>query len=144
MRKTGTRVLLGTIENATYNGPQNKIHLFDGSFRTGYRIVGFKVTPNIPGTSQEITAKLSTEPKSTVTAWDWSDIQEVAWAFWASDQATLSSNYSNIRDGNIIVEDLWVSAAGADGIINYEIELEKYSFPSADGALAQIRNLSQS
>ena len=139
----GYKTLTGQITNNTYNGSENRIHLFDGTFTTGYRIMDFKVAPNVPSTSQEITAKLSTNPKSTVTEWNWGDIEEVAWGFWASDQATLQSYYSNIREDSIIVEDLWISAGGADGTINYEITLQKLSISDNDGALNLIRNNSQ-
>jgi len=140
---SGLKTLTGQITNNSYNGSENRIMLFDGTFTTGYRILEFKVAANIPSAAQEITAKLSTNPKSTVTEWDWSDVEEVAWAFWASDQATLSADYSNIRDDTIVVEDLWISAGGADGSINYEILLEKVSISAHDGAINMIRNNSQ-
>ena len=145
MKRTpdGLKTLTGQITNNTYQGTENRIQLFDGSFNSGYRILEFKVTPNVPSAAQEITAKLSTNPKSTVTEWNWSDVEEVAWAFWASDQATLSADYSNLRDDSIIVEDLWISAGGADAQINYEITLEKYSISDYDGAINLIRNNSQ-
>ena len=139
----GLKTLTGQITNNSYNGSENRIQLFDGNFSTGYRILDFKVSPNVPSASQEITAKLSTTPKSTVTAWNWSDVEEVAWAFWASDQATLSADYSNIRDDSIIVEDLWISGGGADGSVNYEILLEKLSISDYDGAINMVRNNSQ-
>lgn len=139
----GIKTLTGQITNNSYDGSENRIQLFDGKFTTGYKILQFKVAPKIPSTAQEVTAKLSTNPKSTVTEWNWSDVEEVAWAFWASDQATLQSDYSNIRDDSIIVEDLWVSAGGADAEVNYEITLEKYSISDYDGAINLIRNNSQ-
>tara|TARA_Y100001938_G_scaffold137677_1_gene202198 strand:- start:48 stop:494 length:447 start_codon:yes stop_codon:yes gene_type:complete len=139
----GLKTLTGQITNNTYDGSENRIQLFDGLFTTGYKILSFKVTPNVPSAAQEITAKLSTEPKSTVTEWDWSDVEEVAWAYWASDQATLTSDYLNIRDDTMVIQDLWVSGGGADGTINYEIVLEKYSFADYEGAINMIRNKSQ-
>lgn len=141
--KDGLKILTGQITNNTYEGSENRIQLFDGLFTTGYKILDFKVTPNVPSTAQEITAKLSTEPKSTVTEWNWSDVEEVAWGYWASDQATLTSHYTNIRDDSLIIEDLWISAGGADSQANYEIVLEKYSFADYDGAINMIRNRSQ-
>ena len=139
----GLKTLTGQITNNTYDGSENRIQLFDGKFTTGYRILEFKVTPSIPSTSQEITAKLSTEPKSAVTTWNWQDIEEVSWAFWGSDQATLTADYSTIREDSLIIEDLWVSGGGADAQINYKIILEKYSFADYDGAINMIRNRSQ-
>ena len=139
----GIRILTGQIDNNTYDGSENRIQLFDGKFNTGYKILDFKVAPNVPSAAQEITAKLSTTPKSTVTQWNWNDVEEVAWAFWASDQATLSADYSNLRDDSIIIEDLYISGGGADGSVNYEIVLEKLDLAAYDGALNMVRNNSQ-
>ena len=142
--KDGIRVLTGQITEGTYQGPENRIHLYDGSSKTGYRIVSFKIAPVDPTTSAEIQAKLTTEPKSTVTEWHWQDIQELAWAYWGADK--YQDNYSNLRENNMVIEDLYLSAYNSvtdNGLVNYEIILEKYSFPSWDGAGILIQNLSQ-
>ncbi len=140
----GRRVLTGQLVEGTYNESQNRIQLFDGSYKTGYRIVSFKVAPVDPTVSAEIIGKITTEPKSTVTAWNWQDVQELAWSYWGADK--YQDSYSNIRDSNMVVEDLWISTYNSvtdNGLVNYEIILEKYSFPTWDGAGFLVENLSQ-
>lgn len=143
--KDGIRVLTGNIVAGTYSGSENRIQLFDGKFTTGYRIVDFKIASRYPLNAGEWISKLSTEPKSTLAEWHWDDVQEVAWAKY--DQAVLftGTQMSVIRPDNMIIEDLWISAysTSESGDLNYEITLEKYSFPSWDGAGILVENLSQ-
>ncbi len=46
---------------------------------------------------------------------------------------------------NLVIEDLFIygetNAAGGD--LNYYIEMEKYEFPTAKGALTMVRNKNQ-
>jgi len=143
--KDGMRVLTGNITAGSYNGSENRIQLFDGKFTTGYRIVDFKIAPRYPLNAGEWISKISTEPKSSLAEWHWDDIQELAWAKY--DQAVLftGTEMSVIRPDNMIIEDLWISAysTSESGDLNYEIILEKYEFPSWDGAATLVRNLSQ-
>ena len=142
--KEGRKVLTGTITEGTYDGPENRIPLWDGSFKTGYRIVSFKIAPVAPATAQEIIGKLTTVAKSTVTAWQWNDVQELAWAHWGADK--YQDDYSNIREKNMVIEDLWISTYNEtvdQADVNYEIILEKYSFADWDGAAILVENLAQ-
>jgi hypothetical protein len=142
--KNGRRVLTGQVTSNTYDGLENRIQLNDGLFTTGYRIVSFKISPLTPTTSAEVMAKITTEPKSTVTNWYWQDVQELAWAFWGSDKYL--NTYMELREDNMAIEDLWISAYNSvddDLAINYEIVLEKYEFPAWTGAGVLVENLSQ-
>ena len=143
--KKGIRVLTGSILANTYQGSENHIQLFDGRFTTGYRIVDFKIAAEYPLNAGEWISKISTEPKSTIAQWIWSDVQEIAWAKY--DQAVLftGTQMSVIRPDNMAVEDLWISAysTSESGNLNYEITLEKYEFPAWTGAGVLVENLSQ-
>ena len=144
MKKIGTTVLTGQVTSNTYNGSENRIQLFDGKYTTGYRIVSFKVSPLTPTTSAEVMAKITTEPKSTVTNWNWQDVQELAWAYWGQDKYL--NTYQNLREDNMCIEDMHISAYNAvddDLAINYEIVLEKYEFPAWVGTGFLVENLSQ-
>tara|TARA_B100000459_G_scaffold146702_1_gene113685 strand:- start:974 stop:1447 length:474 start_codon:yes stop_codon:yes gene_type:complete len=145
MKKIGTKVVTGRINTNTYQGQENKIHLFDGKFTTGYRVVSFTVVPKIPSATYELTGKVSTEPLSTISEFRWDDVREVAWAGWNFTNSSSDLVYENIREDNMAVEDLWVSVYFGGGTIeiNYEIVLEKYEFHAYDGAAFQIRNKSQ-
>ena len=143
--KDGRKVLTGQITEGTYDGNENKITLFDGRFDTAYKLISFQIAPVSPNTSQEISAKLSTQPKSTVTTWSWQDIEEVAWAHWGADK--YQDSFSNVREDTMIVEDLYISAYNetVDGAsVNYEIILEKMKIDTWDGAAIMVRNNSQS
>ena len=140
----GRRVLTGRIKEGTYNGSENRIQLFDGKFTTGYRIISFKIAPASPTVSQELIAKLSSEPKSNVTTWFWDDVQDLAWAHWGTDK--YQDDFSNVREDATVVEDLYISAYNETldaSSVNYEIILEKVEFPAWTGAGILVENLSQ-
>jgi hypothetical protein len=143
--KSAKRVLTGSIVAGSYQGSENRIQLFDGRFTTGYRIVDFKIASEYPLNAGEWVSKISTEPKSTVAQWFWQDVQELAWAKY--DQAVLftGTEMSVIRQDNMVVEDLWISAysTSESGNLNYEITLEKYEFAAWEGAGVLVENLSQ-
>ena len=143
--KNGRRVLSGKIDASSYSGIENRIQLFDGKFTTGYRIVDFKISSTYPLNAGEWVAKLSTEPKSGVATWQWDDVQQLAWAR-SGTQADYASTYRTvIREDNMVIEDLWISAYSTteSNKMNYEITLEKYTFASWDGAGILVENLSQ-
>ncbi len=136
--------LMGQVDGNTYSGSENRIQLFDGKFTTGYMITEFKVIDQTPTTGVELVAKLSTEPKSTVTSWNFDDVQEVAWSsFGAPNNEHPPAEF--IRPDTLIIEDLWIgNYNGSDNRqVNYMIRLEAYEFPAWDGAAAMVRNLSQ-
>jgi hypothetical protein len=143
--KGGKRVLSGKIVAGSYSGTENRLQLFDGKFTTGYRVVEFRIASTTPLNAGEWMAKLSTEPKSDISVWDWSDVQEIAWAKY--DQAVLftGSTLAVIRPDNMTIEDLWISAysTSESNDMNYQIVLEKYEFPAWDGAGILVENLSQ-
>jgi hypothetical protein len=143
--KDGRRVLMGQITTGTYQGMENRIQLFDGMFTTGYRIVEFEITPDQPTAQYEIIAKLCTEPKSTLAYWHWDDVQELAWAGWNIPFKGTPFKTSEIREDNMVIEDLWITAYNPSeaSTMNYKIVLEKYSFPAWDGAGILVENLSQ-
>ena len=143
--KGGTKVVTGSVTTGTYNGQENKVQLFDGKFTTGYRIVEFKISPNQPTGQYEIIAKLCTEPKSNLAYWNWGDVQELAWAGWNIPYKGTPWETSEIREENMIIEDLWITAYNPSEAseMNYKIVLEKYEFTAWDGAGTMVRNQAQ-
>lgn len=143
--KDGRRVLTGQILTGTYDGSENRIHLFDGTFTTGYRIVEFIITPQFPTGTGEFVSKITTEPNSLVSEWNWDDVQELAWGSYNTPIASRFGVQYEIRPDNMAVEDLWIGAytTGEQRLLNYMIVLEKYSFPAWDGAGILVENLSQ-
>ena len=143
--KGGRKVLRGKIAAGTYQGPENRIHLFDGKFTTGYRIVEFKVMDSSPTGNYEIFAKLSTEPDSAISTSDFSDVKQLAYAGWAITNSAAAFAGELIVEDNMAIEDLWISAYSSSDNrqCNYYIVLEKYTFPAWDGAGILVENLSQ-
>ena len=142
----GRRVLMGQIDTGTYNGSENRIQLFDGKFTTGYRVTRLRVAPKSPASTAEYVFKVSTEPKSNIAEFNWQDVQEIAWATVMVPLGYGNGEQTNIRDDNMAVEDLYISAYTTSGSIlqvNYELVLEKYEFPAWTGAGVLVENLSQ-
>jgi len=146
-KKVGAPIAItGQIASQTYSGVENRIQLFDGKFTTGYRVIGFTVTPNQPLSEHYIMGLVSTEPKADLAYWDFSDIEEVAWSTWnLSSGGDGTFAWGKARVDNMAVEDLWIRCydAGEGDPVNYEIILQKYEFDAWRGALGMVRNRSQ-
>ena len=137
---------MGQIDTGTYNGSENRIQLFDGKFTTGYRVTRLRVAPKSPASTAEYVFKVSTEPKSNIAEFNWQDVQEIAWATVMVPLGYGNGEQTNIRDDNMAIEDLYISAYTTSGSIlqvNYELVLEKYEFPAWTGAGVLVENLSQ-
>jgi hypothetical protein len=146
--KKGRKIIRGMLQTGSYGGIDNKIHLWDGKFTTGYRLVELRVVPQLPSSLFELTVKLSTEPKSSIGYVKMQDVEEIAWAGWnLPSQTTGVENFSIIAEDNMIVEDLWIQGfagqTGEDFWFNYYLVFEKYEFTAWDGAATMVRNQSQ-
>ena len=146
--KGGQKVITGQIDGNTYGGPDNRIHLFDGKFTTGYRITKFIIMEDSATASYEAVAKLCTEPLSNMSHWDWGDVRELAWASYngpTTGVGWMGDSYI-IRPDNMVIEDLWLShySTSDSRVYNYMIVLDKYEFTAWDGAGTLVQNRSQS
>jgi hypothetical protein len=147
MKKVGEYTAKGQFTSLDNTG--KKIHLFDGSFKSGYRVTKFFVATTAPtDANEDCVAVLATEPNLSISnAWDWSDNRQIAWASNNSSTGTAATpDGAMIDPDNLIVEDLYVYGRyddGGTGKINYMIHLEKYDISEGLGALALVRNNSQ-
>ena len=144
MKKQGDVLTIkGQIDSATYN---NRIYLFDGKFTTGFRILDLVIETATPQDGNEMLFTVSTEPSSAlITSWDWSDNTQIAWANCDMPTSSRDAYFSLVDRENLVVEDIWLSAYStteAKGC-NYYMTLQKYSFPDWTGALAMVKNRSQ-
>ncbi len=142
----GRKILKGQIAMQTYNGLENRIQLWDGKFTTGYRIVEFRIIPKSPQNQEEVMSILSTEPKSGVPAnFNFNSNENLAYATWGVPNQTYFSSWNLIVEGNMAIEDLWISCytTGDDTDLNYYIILEKYSMTDWEGAGVLVDNLNQ-
>jgi hypothetical protein len=147
-KKIGDYILRGQIETATYNGSENRIHLFDGKYTSGYVVKEFLIVPQFPSLGDEFVSILSTQPKPVTAKFQFTDSEEMAWAIWNAPLPSRFSQWSAPPRDDLIVEDLWINMYTTSGsedpvYCNYYIHLEKYSCEAWDGALALVKNNSQ-
>jgi len=153
MKKIGAYTARGIVSEAqTEAGDPQKIPLFDGSFKTGYRIIGFKVWASSYDSSSapDCIGKLSKEPSGVKGAANFmraDDDNQIGWATSAgSSDGGLGFGDSIIDKDNLVVEDLYVyvrTTGTNTNAINYLIEMEKYSITDWQGALSMARDRAQ-
>lgn len=144
MKKIGQYTARGFIPNAT----EERILLFDGSFKTAYRVTKFEIVIyDADNSGTDGFGTLSTV-SDTTGIWDFTKQSQIGWGscMSAGSHVGPTSDIFNLIDrDNLIVEDLYVyaemNAAGAG--MNYYIELDKYDISEDQGALALVRNKQQ-
>lgn len=143
MKKIGDAItMLGQV---TVNTNGHEIRLWDGSFRTGFRVTKFIISIEAPTGAYEAVGKLHTSPTTgSISQWDWGDTQEIAWSAYGAPTKA-GQLYSVTDPDNLIIQNLYFSNYGtADSdFINYYIEMQKYEMPEWRGALSLARNLAQ-
>lgn len=137
--------LVGSIADTAALTARVKVPLFDGSFDTGFRIVGFEIAPSNWSIDPDIAAILSTEELTGQGfEWDWGDNRQKGWAAYQANGASAVGNYFREFVDDIVVEDLYINAySRTNQAINYKIVLEKINITEWEGALAIVRNSSQ-
>lgn len=143
MKKIGEYTCRGRVTRNT----THRITLFDGRFDTGYKVTSFYVLPEDPTVAAEdVTGVLATEPGAATLDWNLGDQRQIAWAGNKSDSSS-STQMTVIDPDNFIVEDLFFfgdNPFGSTSRVNYMITMEKYETSDWRGALALVRNSSQS
>jgi hypothetical protein len=123
-----------------------ELQVFDGRFDTGYKILEFYIAPSDPTAANEIIAKLHTSSTTpSIAVWNWSDVQEIAWASWGISTSGSGADFFLLDHDNMIIENLYLSSYNTveAGSLNYYITLQKYKLSAWDGALNMVTNLSQ-
>lgn len=154
MKKIGEYTARGTVtEVDTEAGNPQQIPLFDGSFKTAYRVTGFRIwSSSYNGSnSPDCIGKLSKNEFGATGIDDFmraDDDNQIAWAASAgSGDGGLGFAEGPVIDrDNLVVEDLYVYVrnTGTNTIeINYLIEMEKYEISDWQGALAMARDRAQ-
>lgn len=149
MKLIGEYTVRGTFQTSAAD--VEKIILFDGDFETAYRVTRFDISfQNRSASGTEVaSAKLTTVPDGVGDNrdWHWDSNTEIAWATCAADSNGLSTQkpVGIVDPDNLIVEDLYVGGYSYTDAetINYMIHLEKYDVSEYQGALAMVRNRSQ-
>jgi hypothetical protein len=140
---------IGDVYTARGQVPVNevnfKIQLFDGSFDTAFRIIGFTIVDGAPLNNNEFMGVLSTEPQTVATSFDFSHQTEIAWALWNAPNVYSGPLETWVDPDNLVVEDLYFSNRGGSDntFLNYMITMQKYQITDWRGGLAMVRNRSQ-
>ena len=155
MKKIGSYTARGVVTEAeTEAGTPQKIPLFDGSFKTAYRITEFKIWGADFSISKkpDCIGKLSKNDNSVTAAANFmraDDDNQIAWATTSGDiDSGVRGGFSEsiIDKDNLVVEDLFVYVRSNDANtdkVNYLIEMEKYSITDWQGALSMARDRQQ-
>jgi len=152
MKKIGMYTARGIVtEDQTDAGLPQKIPLFDGSFKTAYRVIEFYIWGADLSTvsNNDVAGKLSKNAIGSTASASFfraDDDNQIAWAGSEGHQDTFKMGTSIVDPDNLIVEDLYVYAAtqGTTSVpINYMIIMEKYEISDWQGALAMARDKAQ-
>jgi len=146
LKKIGTYTCRGVMPDRT----QTRIQLWDGSFKTAYRVTKFIIANTIPHGTADQVAVLKTDGQDggsiALPFWDFSHNKQIGWAAQENHTtASVRGTWSLVDPDHLIVEDLFVTGiCSADGQeINYYLEMEKYAVSDWQGALALVRARSQ-
>lgn len=146
MKKIGEYTARGQMPE----GEEIRIQLFDGRFDTAYKVVDFKICSSDVGSSGDnAVARLSTEAigimlGSGENMINFADNRQIAWTSINGATNSFENATPIIDPDNLIVQDLFMSGQHASTHpINYIIYLEKYDITDWQGALAMVRNRSQ-
>ena len=146
MKKIGEYTARGVVDDRT----QTMIPLFDGSFKTAYRVIEFQILSTIPSGASDAVGVLQTDgtdgASMTTPFWDLSENTQIGWAGNGFHAAADPRTFTSLVDpDNLIVENLFITAfCTNDGQqTNYFIRMEKYEISEWKGALAMVRERSQ-
>ena len=148
MKKIGEYTARGIVtEVQTGAGDPQKIPLFDGSFKTAYRVTSFKIWPsNVGGgSSGDAVGKLSKNASGSTGSTNFmraDDDNQIAWAGCSNSTDFFIEHTDIIDKDNLVVEDLYVYVRCATDAnnINYIVTMEKYEISDWQGALAMARD----
>ena len=146
LKKIGTYTVKGTCADRT----QNKIQLWDGSFKTAYRVTRFVIATTTPHTESDQVGVLKTDGNEggsiDLPFWDFANNKQIAWASQEMHgNVSPRGDFELVDKDHLLVEDLYVTAiCSVDAQrINYYIEMDKYAVSDWQGALSMVRSRSQ-
>lgn len=152
MKKIGEYTCRGRVgfdSQTLTDGTEQKIILDDGNFKTGYRLVEFRVATG-DQSHTDLTARVATEGGLNMNVdgfWDWSDNRQVAWASVNGNTDTaVVQEFTLVDPDNLIIQDAFVAfrfVSSTNTFANYFLRFEKYDISDGQGALAMVRNRSQ-
>lgn len=134
-------------QNTEDAGPK-RINLFDGTYKSGFRVVRFEISGEGPQFDDDATAKLTTDlVPNAGDFWNWANQQEVGWA--AANHTSPSTRdgfFSVVDDSIVIVEELYVYVHNVRGVtekVNFLIELQPVDLRDWEYSLSYVQGKSQ-
>ena len=155
MKLIGKYTARGVVtESETEAGEMQRISLFDGSFKTAYRIKEFYVWGASYGSSTQpdCIGKLSKNDDGVTASANFmraDDDNQIGWAWFDASDDTgggFGAPSYLVDPDNLVVEDLFVyirSRSGTTATMNYMVVMEKYEITDWQGALAMARDRAQ-
>ena len=152
MKKIGMYTARGIVSEAdTTSGNPQLIPLYDGSFKTAYRVIEFKIWGSdwSTGATPDGIGKLSKNSIGSTGAATFmraDDDNQIAWATTSGVTEAGQHNFldSIIDPDNLVVEDLFVyvrhTAPDTSVPLNYLVIMEKYEISESQGALLMARD----
>ena len=149
MKKIGEYTARGVVTEAeTTAGTPQLIPLYDGSFKTAYRVTEFVIWGSAydSGSNPDAIGKLSKNSIGSTSEGNFmraDDDNQIAWAAINGSIANAESNFTLVDADNLIVEDLYVYARtpGTNtNPINYYVKMDKYAISEEQGALLMARD----
>lgn len=139
MKKIGEHTSRGQIPHQI----TTRIPLFDGSFKTGYRVVEFLIAAQDIQSGRDAFGTLFTEASGT-NNWNWDENIQIAWAATGGATDDARAPFTLVDPDNLVVDDIFVRGSENTGAnLNYFIRFEKYEISDWRGALAMVRSRSQ-
>ena len=133
-----------TIRGSVVVPEVTRIDLFDGSFKSGFRLKEIRIAPAKILDTAEYSVRLTTEDTGHRVDWNWADNLEVGWAAWNIPIASRYGEFFWVDRDCTIIEDLYLDPSGvADETLNYTLVLERVTMSGGMGALNMVRNRSQ-
>ena len=134
-------------QNTEDAGPK-RINLFDGTYKSGFRVLRFEISAQGPDFNDDTSGKLTTDlVNSAGDVWNWNDQQEVAWATNNMPTASVRGTFDSVVDDSVVmVEELYVyvhNVRGVDEPVNYLIELQPVDLKDWEYSFSYVQGKSQ-
>lgn len=134
---------------ATEAGGPAKISIFDGTYKSGFKVVKFQISAEGKSSSNDVSGVIATEDSTLVSAdnWNWDNPQEVAWASNNMFTTGVRDPIVEFIDSSVIlVEDFFVfvhNNIGDTNNVNYMVELEPVRLMDYEYSINYVQNHGQ-
>lgn len=136
-----------TLRGIADSGITKQLIVDDGRLNHGYRVIRFEVFPvDVTAGSSDCSGVLALDYDGVTQFWRADDNRQIGWSSTTMSTTFSVNNKTDIIDpDHIVLQDLWILAytGGADGRINYLIEIEPVTLSNDESILQLIKERSQ-